>query len=83
MRFGFHLFMVDPGEHLEIARTAELSKSTCHRYVTSLVSLGYLEQDAETRHAQLKPRPPAQMRIDPHREPPRLSPPGPDLSPGW
>ena len=42
-----------------------------------------IEQDAETRHAQLKPRPPAQMRIDPHREPPRLSPPGPDLSPGW
>ena len=23
MRFGFHLFMVDPAEHLEIARTAE------------------------------------------------------------
>ncbi len=23
MRFGFHLFMVDPGEHLEIARTAD------------------------------------------------------------
>lgn len=42
-----------------------------------------IEQDAETRHAQLKPRPAAQMRIDPHREPPRLSPPGPDLSPGW
>ena len=23
MRFGFHLFMVDPAEHLEIPRTAE------------------------------------------------------------
>ena len=23
MRFGFHLFMVDPGEHQEIARTAD------------------------------------------------------------
>ncbi len=23
MRFGFHLFMVDPGEHLDIARTAD------------------------------------------------------------
>lgn len=25
MRFGFHLFMVDPAEHLEIARTADAS----------------------------------------------------------
>jgi hypothetical protein len=23
MRFGFHLFMVDPAQHLEIARTAD------------------------------------------------------------
>ncbi len=47
-----------------------------HRWTT-------IEQAAETRHAQLKPRPATQTRIDPHREPPRLSPPGPDLSPGW
>lgn len=40
---------------VEIARAADLSKSTCHRYVTSLVSLGYLEQDAETRKYQLGP----------------------------
>ncbi|MFZ1283953.1 MAG: hypothetical protein WAQ75_07555, partial [Propionicimonas sp.] len=43
-----------------------------------------IKQAAATRRAQLKPdRPPtARTRIDPHREPPRLSPPGPDLSPG-
>ena len=43
-----------------------------------------IQQEAETRHAQLRPtRPSTQTRIDPRREPPRLSPPGPDLSPGW
>lgn len=43
-----------------------------------------IQQAAETRHAQLTPtQPPTHTRIDPHREPPRLSPPGPDLSPGW
>ncbi|MGB4916497.1 MAG: hypothetical protein WBO89_02170, partial [Propionicimonas sp.] len=43
-----------------------------------------IQQDAETRHAQLKPTQPTttQTRIDPHREPPRLGPPGPNLSPG-
>lgn len=40
---------------VEIARSADLSKSTCHRYVASLVRLGYLEQDAETRKYQLGP----------------------------
>lgn len=40
---------------VEIARCADLSKSTCHRYVASLVALGYLEQDAETRKYQLGP----------------------------
>ncbi|HML49781.1 MAG TPA: hypothetical protein PKD84_00005, partial [Propionicimonas sp.] len=43
-----------------------------------------IQQDAETRHAELRPdRPPTETRIDPRREPPRLGPPGPDLSPGW
>ncbi|CAL8977226.1 ATP-dependent RecD-like DNA helicase [Propionicimonas sp. T2.31MG-18] len=44
-----------------------------------------IHQAAETMHAELRPdRPPTTpTRIDPHREPPRLSPPGPDLSPGW
>ncbi|MDH2416303.1 IclR family transcriptional regulator [Nocardioides sp. CER19] len=40
---------------VEIARGAELSKSTCHRYVTSLLGLGYLEQDPETRKYRLGP----------------------------
>lgn len=40
---------------VEIARTAELSKSTCHRYVASLVALGYLEQDPDTRKYHLGP----------------------------
>ncbi|WP_377105559.1 MobF family relaxase [Propionicimonas sp. T2.31MG-18] len=43
-----------------------------------------IEQASETRRAQLKPsRPPADTRIDPHGEPPRLGRPGPDLTPGW
>jgi len=43
-----------------------------------------IEQAAETRRAQLKPsRPPADTPIARHREPPRLGPPGPDLTPGW
>ncbi|HEY3407198.1 MAG TPA: hypothetical protein VGK53_03405, partial [Propionicimonas sp.] len=43
-----------------------------------------IKQAAETRRAQLKPtRPPAETPIAPHREPPRLGPPGPDLTPGW
>ncbi|MBB3042698.1 IclR family transcriptional regulator [Nocardioides soli] len=40
---------------VEIARATELSKSTCHRYVASLVALGYLEQDPETRKYELGP----------------------------
>jgi IclR family pca regulon transcriptional regulator len=40
---------------VDIARYAELSKSTCHRYVASLVALGFLEQDDETRKYQLGP----------------------------
>jgi IclR family pca regulon transcriptional regulator len=40
---------------VEISRVAELSKSTCHRYVASLVAMGYLEQDADTRKYQLGP----------------------------
>jgi hypothetical protein len=43
-----------------------------------------IKQAAETRRAQLKPnRPPTETPIAPHREPPRLGPPGPDLTPGW
>jgi conjugative relaxase-like TrwC/TraI family protein len=42
-----------------------------------------IQQAAETRRAQLKPdRPPTETRIDPHREPPTLGRPGPDLTPG-
>lgn len=33
----------------DLARAAELSKSTAHRYVSTLVKLGYLEQDDATR----------------------------------
>jgi len=40
---------------VEIARAAGLSKSTCHRYVASLVALGYLEQDTDTRKYALGP----------------------------
>jgi hypothetical protein len=43
-----------------------------------------IKQTAETRRAQLKPsRPPTETPIGLHREPPRLGPPGPDLTPGW
>jgi IclR family pca regulon transcriptional regulator len=38
---------------VELARAVELSKSTCHRYVTNLVELGFLEQEADTRKYQL------------------------------
>lgn len=42
-----------------------------------------IKQAAETRHAQLKPnRPRTDTPIDPHREPPTLGRPGPDLTPG-
>lgn len=37
----------------ELARTAELSKSTAHRYVATLVRLGYLEQDDASRKYRL------------------------------
>lgn len=44
-----------------------------------------IQQAAEERHANYRPRPePTTHRlIDPHREPPPLGRPGPDLSPGW
>ena len=29
MRFGFHMFMVDPDEHLELARTADEHRRLC------------------------------------------------------
>lgn len=40
---------------VEIARATGLSKSTAHRYVATLVNLGYLEQDVETRRYHLGP----------------------------
>lgn len=40
----------------ELARVVELSRSTAHRYVSTLAELGYLEQDAESRRYRLGPR---------------------------
>jgi IclR family pca regulon transcriptional regulator len=40
----------------ELARELELSRSTTHRYVATLASLGYLQQDAATRKYRLGPR---------------------------
>ncbi len=45
---------------VELARASGLSKSTCHRYVASLVSLGYLELDERTRKYVFGP---AAMRL--------------------
>jgi IclR family transcriptional regulator, pca regulon regulatory protein len=39
-----------------IGRTLGLSHSTAHRYVATLASLGYLQQDADTRRYRLGPR---------------------------
>jgi IclR family pca regulon transcriptional regulator len=38
---------------VELAKAAGLSKSTCHRYIASLVALGYLEQEDSGRRYRL------------------------------
>jgi IclR family pca regulon transcriptional regulator len=40
----------------ELARGLALTRSTTHRYVATLASLGYLEQDSPTRKYRLGPR---------------------------
>jgi IclR family pca regulon transcriptional regulator len=40
----------------ELARATGLTRSTTHRYVSTLASLGYLQQDAATRKYRLGPR---------------------------
>jgi len=40
----------------ELARVVALSRSTTHRYVATLTTLGYLQQDAATRKYRLGPR---------------------------
>jgi IclR family pca regulon transcriptional regulator len=40
----------------DLSRAAEMTKSTTHRYVATLASLGFLQQDAETRKYRLGPR---------------------------
>ena len=40
----------------DLARAADLTKSTTHRYVATLARLGYLQQDPETRKYSLGPR---------------------------
>lgn len=40
----------------ELGREVGLSRSTTHRYVSTLATLGYLQQDAETRKYALGPR---------------------------
>jgi IclR family pca regulon transcriptional regulator len=40
----------------ELARLLQLSRSTTHRYVATLASLGYLRQDSSTRKYRLGPR---------------------------
>jgi IclR family pca regulon transcriptional regulator len=40
----------------ELARAVDLRRSTAHRYVATLATLGYLDQDAETRKYRLGPR---------------------------
>src|SRR3954451_6919831 len=40
----------------ELGRDIGLSRSTPHRYVSTLASLGYLQQDAETKKYRLGPR---------------------------
>lgn len=41
---------------VELARGLGLSKSTCHRYLASLVAAGYADQEVESRRYQLGPR---------------------------
>jgi IclR family pca regulon transcriptional regulator len=40
----------------ELARATGLTRSTTHRYVSTLAALGYLQQDAATRRYRLGPR---------------------------
>lgn len=40
----------------DLARAVDLTKSTTHRYVATLVGLGYVDQDPETRKYRLGPR---------------------------
>ena len=40
----------------ELARMFELTRSTTHRYVATLATLGYLQQDEPTRKYRLGPR---------------------------
>ena len=39
----------------ELARQLELNRSTAHRYVSTLATLGYLRQDGATRKYRLGP----------------------------
>ncbi len=41
---------------VELGLEVTLSKSTCHRYLATLVALGFVEQDGETRRYTLGPR---------------------------
>ncbi len=41
---------------VELGREVGLSKSTCHRYLATLVSLGFVDQNSETRRYSLGPR---------------------------
>ena len=40
----------------ELSRELDLSRSTAHRYVTTLAQLGYLEQDSESKRYRLGPK---------------------------
>src|SRR4029077_1475290 len=40
----------------EIGRALDLSRSTAHRYVSTLAALGYLQQDRESKRYRLPPR---------------------------
>jgi IclR family transcriptional regulator, pca regulon regulatory protein len=40
----------------ELSRELGLSRSTIHRYIATLTSLGYLQQDAETKRYRVGPR---------------------------
>ena len=40
----------------ELSRELGLSRSTTHRYIATLASLGYLQQDVETKRYRLGPR---------------------------
>jgi IclR family transcriptional regulator, pca regulon regulatory protein len=40
----------------ELSRDLGLSRSTTHRYIATLTSLGYLQQDSETKRYRLGPR---------------------------